>query len=126
MCFTRVYNRKNCLQTLAGSPGISALITAIGVSFFLEYFGALDFVFTSNYITYKRPFQVVSWFIGPSGFGTIKSGVAAPANSIIFSNIFVIIVLASILLLLVLQYVVKRTKSAKPCAPWLITKPPPA
>jgi branched-chain amino acid transport system permease protein len=104
---------KIAYKPLREAPRISALITAIGISFFLEYFGALNFVFTPNYITYKRPFEVKSWFIGPSGFGTIGNGVTSPSNSIIFSNIFVIIVLASIFLLLVLQYVVKRTKIGK-------------
>ena len=100
-------------KPLRQAPRISALITAIGISFFLEYFGALNFVFTPNYITYKRPFEVKSWFIGPSGFGSVEAGIAPPDNSIIFSNIFLIIVLASILLLLVLQYIVKRTKIGK-------------
>ena len=100
-------------KPLRTAPRISALITAIGISFFLEYFGALNFVFTPNYITFKRPFEVKSWFIGPSGFGTVESGIAPPSHSIIFSNIFLIIVLASILLLLVLQYIVKKTKIGK-------------
>ena len=33
-------------KPLRNAPRIAALITAIGVSFFLEYFGALPFVFT--------------------------------------------------------------------------------
>jgi branched-chain amino acid transport system permease protein len=100
-------------KPLRNAPRISALITAIGISFFLEYFGALNFVFTPNYITYERPFEVKSWYVGPSGFGMIEPNVAPPAHSIIFSNIFLIIVLTSILLLLVLQYIVKRTKIGK-------------
>jgi len=104
---------KIAYKPLREAPRISALITAIGISFFLEYFGALNFVFTPNYITYKRPFEVRSWFIGPGGFGTFETGVTIPDNSIIFSNIFLIIVLASIFLLLVLQYIVKRTKIGK-------------
>ncbi|MDW8068373.1 MAG: branched-chain amino acid ABC transporter permease [Anaerolineae bacterium] len=47
-------------RPLRAMPRIAALITAIGVSFFLEYFGGLPFVFTNNYITYPRPFQVFS------------------------------------------------------------------
>lgn len=104
---------KIAYKPLREAPRISALITAIGISFFLEYFGALNFVFTPNYITYKRPFEVISWFIGPGGFGIVGTGVTIPDHSIIFSNIFLIIVLASIFLLLVLQYVVKRTKIGK-------------
>lgn len=45
-------------RPLRAMPRIAALITAIGVSFFLEYFGGLPFVFTNNYITYPRPFEV--------------------------------------------------------------------
>ncbi len=45
-------------RPLRNKPRIAALITAIGVSFFLEYFGALPFVYTGNYITYDRPFEV--------------------------------------------------------------------
>jgi branched-chain amino acid transport system permease protein len=100
-------------KPLRNAPRISALITAIGISFFLEYFGALNFAFTANYITYERPFEVKSWYVGASGFGDVVAGVAPPDNSIIFSNIFLIIVLASVLLLLVLQYIVKRTKIGK-------------
>ena len=50
-------------KPLRDAPRISALITAIGVSFFLEYFGALPFVFTPNFVTYERPFPVVNWVI---------------------------------------------------------------
>jgi branched-chain amino acid transport system permease protein len=44
-------------RPLRTAPRISALITAVGVSFFLEYFAALPFVYTNNYITYPRPFE---------------------------------------------------------------------
>ncbi len=98
-------------KPLRDAPRISALITAIGVSFFLEYFGALDFVFSPNFITYKRPFEVVTWYVNPHlGFGRIQPGVAVPDGSIIFSNIFLIIVVSSLLLLFLLNFIVKRTK----------------
>jgi len=45
-------------RPLRALPRITALITAIGVSFFLEYFGGLPFAFTNNYRTYPRPFEV--------------------------------------------------------------------
>ncbi len=45
-------------RPLRNKPRIAALITAIGISFFVEYFGALPFVFTNNYITYPRPFEL--------------------------------------------------------------------
>ena len=63
-------------KPLRTAPRISALITAIGISFFLEYFGALNFVFTANYITYERPFDVKTWFVGSGGTGLIQPGVA--------------------------------------------------
>ncbi|MCD6576994.1 MAG: branched-chain amino acid ABC transporter permease [Anaerolineaceae bacterium] len=100
-------------KPLRHAPRISPLITAIGVSFFLEYFGSLKFVFTANYITFKRPFDIETWFISPSGFGMLEKGSAPPDGSILFSNIFVIIVIVSLLLLLLLQYFVQRTKTGK-------------
>lgn len=100
-------------KPLRDAPRISLLITAIGVSFFLEYFGALDFVFTPNFITYKRPFDVTIWEIGKQGISVLKQGTALTDGSVIFSNIFIIIVLASLGLLMALQYVVNRTKVGK-------------
>lgn len=97
-------------KPLRNAPRISALITAIGVSFFLEYFGALGFVFTPNFITYKRPFDVVTWYINSSGMNRLVPGEGVPEGSIIFSNIFIIIVISSLLLMLGLQYIVRRTK----------------
>ncbi len=51
-------------RPLRNKPRIAALITAIGVSFFLEYFGALRFVYTNNYKTYTRPFEVTVYTAG--------------------------------------------------------------
>lgn len=51
-------------RPLRNKPRIAALITAIGVSFFLEYFGALPFVYSNNYITYTRPFEVSVYSAG--------------------------------------------------------------
>ncbi len=48
-------------KPLRDAPRIAALITAIGVSFFLEFFGALNFVFSPRFIPYQRPFDVVTW-----------------------------------------------------------------
>lgn len=100
-------------KPLRNAPRISALITAIGVSFFLEYFGALSFVFSPNFITYKRPFDVTTWYLNKGGIDALQSGQAIPEGSVIFSNIFVIIVISSILLMLALQYVVRSTKVGK-------------
>jgi branched-chain amino acid transport system permease protein len=84
-------------RPLRNAPRIAALITAIGMSFFLEYFGALPFVYTSNYIIYERPFEVVVW----------------EAAGIRFSNIMLIIIASSIFLLVLLQYIVHGTKIGK-------------
>ncbi len=83
-------------KPLRDAPRIAALITAIGVSFFLEYFGALNFVFSPRFIPYQRPFDVVTT--------SLRGG------EITFSNIAIIIMVASILVQLLLQFIVHRTK----------------
>lgn len=99
-------------KPLRNAPRISALITAIGVSFFLEYFAALQFVFSPNFITYKRPIQVVTWAIGANGI-TQLSGNAPPEGTILFSNIALIIIVTSIALVLGLQFIVRKTRIGK-------------
>ncbi len=99
-------------KPLRNAPRISALITAIGVSFFLEYFGALPFVFSPNFITYERPFPSVTWYIN-NGIYRLGPGESVPPNSITFSNIFIIIVITSLILLVALQFIVRRTKTGK-------------
>jgi len=99
-------------KPLRDAPRISALITAIGISFFLEYFGALPFVFTPNFITYKRPFPISIWYI-KDGIHRLEAGIAPPDGSIMFSNILIIIVLTSLFLLVLLQFIVQRTKIGK-------------
>ena len=84
-------------KPLRDAPRIAALITAIGVSFFLESFTALRFAFSADYITYKRPFEVTVWkFWGLS-----------------ITNATVIIVGVTLALVLGLQYVIRRTKIGK-------------
>ncbi len=100
-------------KPLRNAPRISALITAIGVSFFLEYFGALNFVFTPNFITYKRPFEVTTWVVNGQGINALQGGQGIPENSVIFSNIMAIIIIVSISLLILLQYIVRNTKIGK-------------
>ncbi len=96
-------------KPLRDAPRIAALITAIGVSFFLEFFGALQFVFSPRFIPYKSPFDTVAWYV-QSGIHPIVSGQASPDNTISFSNIFLIILAASVLVQLFLQFLVRRTK----------------
>ncbi|MHB1004484.1 MAG: branched-chain amino acid ABC transporter permease [Chloroflexota bacterium] len=81
-------------KPLRNAPKIAALITAIGVSIFLEYFSSLNFVFGPNYRQFPRPFEVTSWNFG---------GVA-------ISNILVFIFVVSVILVIALQYIVTRTK----------------
>lgn len=96
-------------KPLRDAPRIAALITAIGVSFFLEYFGALNFVFSPRFIPYERPFEVVAWYI-KDGIHLIRPGEAPPDGAVTFSNILLIIMLASILVQILLQFLVRRTK----------------
>jgi len=81
-------------RPLRRAPKIAALITAIGVSLFLEYFTSLKFVFGPDYRSFPRPIEVVNFEIG----------------GVLLSNIQIIIIGVSILLLIVLQYIVQRTK----------------
>jgi len=95
--FLNIIIERVAYKPLRNAPRIAALITAIGVSFFLEYFTALGFVFGPDYYTYVRPMPVIAWNIG---------GVAV-------SNILVVIIISTILLLVLLQYIVTRTKIGK-------------
>ncbi len=99
-------------KPLRTAPRITALITAIGVSFFLEYYGALNFVFSARFIPYQRPFDVVTWYI-KDGIHQLVEGQPAPAGSITFSNIAIIVMVASILMQVILQFLVRRTKTGK-------------
>jgi branched-chain amino acid transport system permease protein len=97
-------------KPLRDAPRIAALITAIGVSFFLEFFGALYFVFSPRFIPYTQPFEVVAFYFANDGIHQVVQGTQLPPGSITFSNIFVIIVVVSILVQLFLQFLVRRTK----------------
>jgi branched-chain amino acid transport system permease protein len=99
-------------KPLRDAPRIAALITAIGVSFFLEFFGALSFVFSPRFIPYQRPFEVVTWYI-KDGVHLVSATQAPPEGSVTFSNIFLLIVLASVLTQVFLQFLVRRTKIGK-------------
>jgi branched-chain amino acid transport system permease protein len=96
-------------KPLRDAPRIAALITAIGVSFFLEYFGLLGFVFSARFIPYQRPFEVVTWYI-KNGIYRVQEGVAPPEGAITISNILIIIIIATIFVQIFLQYLVRRTK----------------
>ena len=92
--FLAVVIERVAYRPLRNAPKIAALITAIGVSLFLEYFTALHQVFGPYYYAFPRPFQVVSLEIG----------------GITVTNIQGIILIATLVSLGALQYVVYRTK----------------
>ncbi len=96
-------------KPLRDAPRIAALITAIGVSFFLEYFGQLQFVYTARFIPYQSPFDTMSWYV-QDGIRPVIQGQPVPDNTITFSNIFLLIVAASVVVQLFLQFLVRRTK----------------
>ncbi len=100
-------------KPLRDAPRIAALITAIGVSFFLEYFGALNFVFSPRFIPYQRPFEVTTWYVAgrhPTASARARKRLA---GTVTISNIFLIIVIASVLMQVLLQFLVRRTKMGK-------------
>ena len=99
-------------KPLRDAPRIAALITAIGVSFFLEYFGALNFVFSPRFIPYQRPFEVVTWYI-KDGIHMLKPCQQTPEGALTISNILIIIIVASLLVQVLLQFLVRRTKLGK-------------
>jgi branched-chain amino acid transport system permease protein len=149
-------------KPLRNAPRIAALITAVGVSFFLEYFSALDFSFGPDFVTYERPFDLLRWdntnlnptllglfialllvgglgqlilwglkrqskgakvvenpFVGlgirfcllAGGFGSLYMGLTLTGVGV--TNIQVLVMVVSVLLLIALQYVVRQTKIGK-------------
>ncbi len=96
-------------KPLRDAPRIAALITAIGVSFFLEYFGLLNFVFSARFVPYTRPFKVVTWYF-QSGIHKLAPGESPPEGAVTASNILIIIILATLAVMLFLQFLVRRTK----------------
>ena len=82
-------------KPLRRAPRIAALITAIGVSLFLEYFCSLRFVFGPDYRSFPRPFAVRNFdFAG-----------------VTVSNIQILVFAVAIVLLVLLQLFVQKTKT---------------
>ncbi|MFZ5651022.1 MAG: branched-chain amino acid ABC transporter permease [Bacillota bacterium] len=81
-------------RPLRYAPKIAALISALGVSLFLEYFGSLKFVFGPNFRVVQRPFEEIHWQI----FG------------ITITNIQVTVALTVLIMLAALQFLIYRTK----------------
>ncbi|HSL92774.1 MAG TPA: branched-chain amino acid ABC transporter permease [Candidatus Limnocylindrales bacterium] len=84
-------------RPLRDAPKIASLITAIGVSLFLEYFTALRQVFGPNFYSFPRPFAVSAWEV----------------RGITLTNIQAIIFFVTLACLAMLQFVVYRTRFGK-------------
>jgi len=96
--FLAVVIERVAYKPLRNAPRIAALITAVGMSFFLEYFTALDFVFTPNFINYTPlPLKITTWEV----------------RGITFSNIMLLIIAVTTVCLVLLWYIVYRTKLGK-------------
>ena len=81
-------------RPLRYAPKIAALISALGVSLFLEYFCSLKFVFGPNFRVVTPPIKTVIWTFG----------------GIHVTNIQVMIVALVIVMLVFLQFLVYHTK----------------
>ncbi len=79
-------------RPLRNAPKISALISALGVSLFIQYFSSLKFMFGPNYRVVYPPIKVAQ--LGSTGI----------------TNVQVFIFAAVVILLFGLQYLVYRTK----------------
>ena len=82
-------------QPLRSAPRISALITAMGVSLFLEYFTSLGFVFGPDYRAFPRPFAVTSFNV----------------DGVSVSNIQIIVFAVSTILMVALTLFVNKTRT---------------
>lgn len=82
-------------RPLRNSTKIAALITAIGVSFFLEY--GMVYLFSANVRAFPQALETVKYDLGP----------------ISVTNVQLTILSVSIALMLLLQFVVKKTKMGK-------------
>ncbi|MFZ5633473.1 MAG: branched-chain amino acid ABC transporter permease, partial [Bacillota bacterium] len=81
-------------RPLRYAPKIAALISALGVSLFLEYFGSLKFVFGPNFRVVQRPFEEIHWQIA----------------GVTITNIQVTVAVTVLIMLAALQYLIYRTK----------------
>jgi branched-chain amino acid transport system permease protein len=85
---------KIAYRPLRSAPKISLLITAVGVSLFLEYFLSLNSLFTPNYIGFPRPFEVTGYDL----------------SLFTFTNVQVIIFAATLFSLGLLYLLIYKTK----------------
>jgi branched-chain amino acid transport system permease protein len=90
-----IFIERVAYKPLRNAPRISALITAMGVSLFLEYFTSLRFAFGPDYRAFPRPFAVRCYEL---------AGVSV-------SNIQLIVFGVSLLLMVALTWFVNRTRT---------------
>ncbi len=93
-----VFIERVAYKPLRNAPRISALITAMGVSLFLEYFTSLKFVFGPDYRAYPRPFAVRGFEVG---------------GGVSISNIQLIVFGVATLLMVALTLFVNKTKTGR-------------
>lgn len=91
---------KIAYKPLRAAPRVSLLITAVGVSLFLEYFLSLKGLFTPDYIAFPRPFEPEAYDLGLITVTNIQL--------IIFS-----VTAASLLLLYLLVYKSKHGRAMR-------------
>lgn len=89
---------KLAYKPLRNAPKISLLITAVGVSLFLEYFCSLKVIFTPDYIGFPRPFEVSAWDLSLGGI------------DFSFTNVQILIFAITFLTLTLLYLLIYRTK----------------
>ncbi len=90
-----IFIERFAYKPLRRAPRISSLITAIGVSLFLEYFTSLKFVFGPYFRAFPRPFSVQCYQLA----------------GLTISNIQIIVFGVSLLLMIGLTLFVNRTKT---------------
>ncbi len=97
----RVCDRAICLSTAPKSPRLNVLITAIGVSLLLQNIGQLNVVFGAS--PQKMPALLPSVELASFAFG-------GSSSRVVISLIDVVIFVTATVLMLILQYLVFRTK----------------
>lgn len=80
-------------KPLRNAPRISALITAVGVSLFIEYFTSLKFLFGPYFRAFPRPFAVTPYRLGP----------------VTIDNLLLVVMAVSLALMVVLTLLVDKT-----------------
>lgn len=95
--FLGVIIERLAYRPLRNAPRISALITAMGVSLFLENFTNLRFVFGPTPRAYPRPFAIQTFHLG----------------GLSLTNIQIIVFGVSVLLMLALTLFVNRTRMGR-------------